>query len=110
MVTVHSGGRHVSALLLSLVLGASAPIVFLPCAAPCSGPLEEGLNITGTGNLQYGPIQRVMGSWEIFNSKKSTFPRRVFFLVCAKLLADSMTGQCYNYKGRDGKRRKLCRH
>lgn len=77
------------------------------------GPLEQGLNINNTSsrNLQGGPIQRMMMSWGIFNSQKSTHsPRTIFYLICAKLLADSMTGECYNYKERDGKHRKCCRH
>ena len=77
------------------------------------GPLVQGLNInnTGTRKFQGGPIQRMMMSWGIFNSQKSTHsPRTIFYLICAKLLADSMTGECYNYRERDGKHRKCCRH
>lgn len=67
------------------------------------GPLEQGLNINNTSsrNLQGGPIQRMMMSWGIFNSQKSTHsPRTIFYLICAKLLADSMTGECFNYRER----------
>lgn len=114
MVPLHSGGRYISVFTLSLGLGASRLNGLQNCieGAVC-GPLEQGLNInnTGTRKLQGGPIQRMMISWGIFNTQKSTHsPRTIFYLICATLLADSMTGECYNYKERDGKHRKCCRH
>lgn len=113
MVTLHSGGGYISVFTLHLGLGHLYSMGSNCTEGAVCGPLEQGLNINnrGTRKLQGGPIQRMMMSWGTFNSQKSTHsPRTIFYLICAKLLADSMTGECYNYRERDGKHRKCCRH
>lgn len=98
MVTMHLRGRHV----LTCPTGWKEPAVAL-WSRVWKAQVLEIVNMALLREL------RGLGKFLIARNQPLP-PRTAFFLACAKLLADSMTGECYNYKERDGKHRKCCRH
>lgn len=96
MGTVHSSCSQVTALLLSCVFRTSAPIVFLLYGQSLLWPFGAGPKTAQV--LEISNLALLRKLWGIFHSKKPTAPRMAFFLAYAQLLADSMTGEHYNFQ------------